>query len=104
MAYRAWGFLLQRYPSGVVAPFALLAPCTGVISAASVFGELPGAARWAGMVLILAGLAVIVLLEGAAASGAADVHAVTGWGVAPLTARPRERERAGPGAGRREPR
>jgi O-acetylserine/cysteine efflux transporter len=61
VAYAIWGYLLQRYPTGLVAPFALLAPCTGVIAAALVFGEVPGPARCAGMALILAGLAVAVL-------------------------------------------
>jgi O-acetylserine/cysteine efflux transporter len=61
LAYAIWGSLLRRYPSGLVAPFALVAPCTGVISSALVFGELLSPQRYAGIMLILAGLAVIVL-------------------------------------------
>lgn len=61
MAYAIWGGLLQRYPAGVVAPFALLSPCTGVLASALVFGEVFSPVRYAGMALILAGLAVIVL-------------------------------------------
>jgi O-acetylserine/cysteine efflux transporter len=33
-AYATWGRLLQRYPTAVIAPFALLAPCAGVVSSA----------------------------------------------------------------------
>lgn len=61
VAYAAWGYLLQRYPTAVVAPFALLAPCVGILSSAAIFGEVFGATRLAGMALILTGLAVTVL-------------------------------------------
>ncbi|HEV2438527.1 MAG TPA: EamA family transporter [bacterium] len=60
IAYAIWGDLLQRYPTAVVAPFALLAPCTGVVASAVIFGEMFGPARYAGMALILAGLAVVI--------------------------------------------
>ncbi len=61
LAYATWGGLLQRYPAAVVAPFALIAPCAGVLSTALVFDEVFGPMRYAGMALILGGLAVIVL-------------------------------------------
>jgi O-acetylserine/cysteine efflux transporter len=61
VAYAVWGRLLQRYSTAVVAPFALLAPCTGVLASALIFGEAFGPVRYAGMALILAGLALIVL-------------------------------------------
>src|SRR5262245_13315401 len=61
LAYAAWGSLLQRYSTAVVAPFALLAPCTGVVSSALVFREVFSPVRYAGMALILGGLAVILL-------------------------------------------
>lgn len=64
MAYAIWGGLLQRYPAGAVAPFALLSPCTGVLASALVLGELFSPIRYAGMALILAGLAVVVLPSG----------------------------------------
>jgi O-acetylserine/cysteine efflux transporter len=64
--YAAWGSLLRRYPAAMVAPFALLSPCTGIISSALVFGEVFSPLRYAGMALILAGLAVIVLPIGQA--------------------------------------
>jgi O-acetylserine/cysteine efflux transporter len=61
LAYAIWGKLLQRYSTVVVAPFAFLAPCTGVLASALIFGEVFGPTRYAGMALILGGLAVIVL-------------------------------------------
>jgi O-acetylserine/cysteine efflux transporter len=61
VAYAAWGHLLQRYPAAVVAPFSLLTPCTGVVASWLIFGEVFGPARFAGMALILCGLAIIVL-------------------------------------------
>ncbi len=60
-AYAIWGNLLNRYPAVMVAPFALIAPCVGVIASSLAFGEVFGPVRYAGMALILAGLAVIVL-------------------------------------------
>lgn len=61
LAYAIWGRLLARYSTALVAPFALVAPCVGVVGSALAFGELFGAVRSVGMLLILAGLAVIVL-------------------------------------------
>ena len=61
LAYAIWGRLLARYSAALVAPFALIAPCVGVGGSALIFGEAFGAVRYAGMLLILAGLAVIVL-------------------------------------------
>ena len=63
LAYAIWGRLLARFPTATVAPFALLATCVGVISSSLMFGELFGPTRYAGMGLILVGLAVIVLPE-----------------------------------------
>ncbi|MDE2227476.1 MAG: EamA family transporter [Alphaproteobacteria bacterium] len=61
VGYAAWGWLLQRYKAGSVAPFALLSPCTGILASAAMFGEVFPPVRYAGMALILAGLAVILL-------------------------------------------
>jgi O-acetylserine/cysteine efflux transporter len=61
VAYASWGTLLQRYPTAAVAPFALIAPCTGILSSALIFREVFTPMRYAGMALILGGLAVIVL-------------------------------------------
>src|SRR5262249_2097943 len=64
VAYAIWGRLLQRYPAALVAPFALLAPCTGILTSALVFREVFSPMRYAGMGLILCGLAVVVLRAG----------------------------------------
>jgi O-acetylserine/cysteine efflux transporter len=61
VGYALWNDLLRRYPTASVAPFALVAPCVGVVSSALIFGEVFEPERYAGMVLILAGLAVVVL-------------------------------------------
>lgn len=61
LAYAIWGALLRRYPTAVVAPFALLVPFVAAVSSALVFGERFGGLRLAGMALVLGGLAVIVL-------------------------------------------
>jgi O-acetylserine/cysteine efflux transporter len=61
LAYALWGRLLARYPAALVAPFALLAPATGMLASALVFGERFAPLRYIGMALILAGLAVAVL-------------------------------------------
>jgi O-acetylserine/cysteine efflux transporter len=60
VAYAIWGRLLRRYPAAAVAPFALLVPFVAAYSSSLVFGERFGAARLAGMGLVLLGLVVIV--------------------------------------------
>ena len=55
------GKLLARYSTAQVAPFALIAPCTGTIGSWLVFGEVFGPLRYVGIVLILVGVAVTVL-------------------------------------------
>lgn len=59
--YGSWAHLLKTYPAAIVAPFSLLVPVSGTISAYLILGEEFGPLRLAGMVLILVGLAVIVL-------------------------------------------
>jgi O-acetylserine/cysteine efflux transporter len=71
IAYGMWSYLLQRYPASVVAPFALLSPVTGILASTLILGEVFGPLRYAGMALILAGLAVIVA-PSRAFSGEAD--------------------------------
>ncbi len=63
VAYVIWARLLARYPAASVAPFALLAPCTGILASALVFGERFSPLRYAGMALILAGLACVVFVR-----------------------------------------
>jgi O-acetylserine/cysteine efflux transporter len=64
--YALWGYLLQRYPAAIVAPFSLLSPCVGVVASALLLGERFPPLRLAGMGLIVAGLAAIVLPLGPA--------------------------------------
>jgi O-acetylserine/cysteine efflux transporter len=58
--YAAWGQLLKLYPAATAAPFSLLVPVSGTISAALILGETFGPARLTGMGLILLGLAILV--------------------------------------------
>ena len=60
LCYAIWGHLLKLYPAGTVAPFSLLVPIFGALSARIVLGEQFETMRIAGMLLILAGLLVVV--------------------------------------------
>jgi O-acetylserine/cysteine efflux transporter len=66
VGYAVWGMLLQRYPTGLATPFALLVPCIGAAASALILGESFSAPRYMGMALVLAGLAVIVVPRPAA--------------------------------------
>ncbi len=68
VAYAMWSSLLHRYSTAMVTPFALLAPCVGVVASALMFNEQFGLLRYAGMILIFGGLAAIVLPIGRARS------------------------------------
>ena len=61
LAYAIWGNLLTRYSAAAVAPFALIAPCAGVVGSAIAFDETFGALRYIGMFLIVTGVAIVVL-------------------------------------------
>ncbi len=61
LAYAMWGTLLARYSAATVAPFSLLAPCSGILASVLIFGEGFGPARIAGIALILLSLAIIVV-------------------------------------------
>ncbi len=58
IGYGTWAYLLRRYPMPVIAPFALLPPCIGTGVSALVFGEGFPPLRYAGMALIVIGLAI----------------------------------------------
>ncbi len=62
VAFAIWGRLLNTYPAVMVTPFALFAPCTGVLAAFLIFDEGFGPLRGAGMILIMIGVAGTVLL------------------------------------------
>ncbi|MCR4283451.1 MAG: EamA family transporter [Bauldia sp.] len=59
--YAAWGHLMKLYPAATAAPFSLLVPVSGTLSAALLVGETFGTVRLAGMGLIMVGLAFLVL-------------------------------------------
>jgi len=60
-AYGLWGRLLRDYTAAQVVPFALLVPFVGAGASALVFGEKFGSLRLAGMLVVIAGIAVMLL-------------------------------------------
>jgi O-acetylserine/cysteine efflux transporter len=58
--FASWARMLHRYPTGLVAPFALLIPVSGLASGALFLGESLAPKQMAGVGLVLAGLAVNV--------------------------------------------
>jgi len=70
LAYAMWGWLLRRYASATVAPFALLVPFVAAGASALVFRERFSGLRLAGMALVMLGLAVIVMAARDALSSA----------------------------------
>lgn len=60
IGYGIWAYLLKLYPAAQVAPFSLLVPIVGIVSAALLLDEQFGPVRLAGMVLVFAGLIVAV--------------------------------------------
>jgi O-acetylserine/cysteine efflux transporter len=53
----SWNALLHRYPTAVIAPFALLIPVSGLVSGAVFLAEDLAPPQFAGVALVLAGLA-----------------------------------------------
>jgi O-acetylserine/cysteine efflux transporter len=60
-AYWLWGRLLRDYTAAQVVPFALLVPFVGSAASSIVFGETFGPLRLAGMLTVVAGIAVMLL-------------------------------------------
>jgi O-acetylserine/cysteine efflux transporter len=56
--FGTWTWLLKRHPASRVAPFTLLVPVAGILSAWAALGEVPNAAELAGAAIVLAGLAL----------------------------------------------
>ncbi len=54
--YGMWGYLLKVYPASAVAPFALLVPVFGLLSARLTVGEPVGGLRLGGIALMVLGL------------------------------------------------
>ena len=57
--FGTWSALLRRYPAPAVAPFALLVPIFGVLSAWIILGEAPAVVEIVSGVIVLAGLALV---------------------------------------------
>lgn len=66
-AYWLWGRLLRDYSAAQVVPFALLVPFVGSAASSIVFGETFGSLRLAGMLTVVAGIAVMLLSKRAQA-------------------------------------
>ena len=61
LGFAVWGKLLSTYSASVAAPFALLVPVFGGLSAYFILGETLTPQRMAGSLMIFAGLAIILL-------------------------------------------
>ncbi|MFD1009445.1 MULTISPECIES: EamA family transporter [Oceanisphaera] len=60
LGYGLWSRLLQRYPTGMVAPFSLLVPVVGLSSAVWLLDEQLTSAQWMGAILVMLGLGLNV--------------------------------------------
>jgi O-acetylserine/cysteine efflux transporter len=58
--FSSWNRLLQRYPSPLISPFALLIPVSGLASGALLLDERLSAMQGVGVVLVFAGLTINV--------------------------------------------
>jgi O-acetylserine/cysteine efflux transporter len=87
--YGVWNALMARHPATVVAPFTLLVPPVGIVTAWLAVGEVPGAAELIGAAIVLAGVALTLKppAGGAAASPAARARPIG----PPLRTRPAAR-------------
>lgn len=59
--YGVWSKLLAKHPAGVVAPFSLLVPVTGLLVAQVALAERLSAAQWLGCLCVVGGLLVSTL-------------------------------------------
>jgi O-acetylserine/cysteine efflux transporter len=60
-AYGMWTALLKRHPANRVAPFSLGVPVVGLAAGMLVLGETVSGWQWAGIVLVVAALACVML-------------------------------------------
>ncbi|NVN86877.1 MAG: EamA family transporter [Rhodopseudomonas sp.] len=61
IGYWIWGRLLHAYTAAQVVPFALLVPFIGAGASSLVFGEQFGPLRLSGMLIVVAGIAIMLL-------------------------------------------
>lgn len=73
--FGAWSWLLKRHAASRVAPFALLVPPVGIVSAWLLVGERPNAAELAGAVVVLVGLTLTTRAVRRSAPAAATANA-----------------------------
>jgi O-acetylserine/cysteine efflux transporter len=59
--YGLWTALLKRHPANRIAPFSLGVPAVGIMAGMGVLGETVSAWQWAGITLVLAALACVML-------------------------------------------
>ncbi len=64
--FGTWTSLLRTYPAPVVAPFSLLVPVIGILSAWIVLGEVPSVGELLGGVVVMVGLALVTGVASAA--------------------------------------
>lgn len=53
-----WTWLLARHPAGVVAPFSMLVPVVGILTAALALGEWPNWLEWLGGAIVVSGVLI----------------------------------------------
>lgn len=61
VGYGAWGYLLNKYPTAVIAPFTLLVPVVGFLSSAFFLGEALPTWKLVASVFVMVGLAFNLL-------------------------------------------
>lgn len=69
VGYSIWNTLLGRYPAGMVAPFALLAPPVGLVAAALLLGQVPTPVEAVGSIVLVGGVALGQLRRRTAPAG-----------------------------------
>jgi O-acetylserine/cysteine efflux transporter len=58
--YMVWNTLMKTYPAATVAPLSLIVPVSGIVTSHLVFDEVFPAGIWAGVAVILLGVALFV--------------------------------------------
>lgn len=62
--FGTWSKLLSRHPASHVAPFSMLVPVAGLLTARIVLGEQLSPLQWGGCLLVMAGILVSTLVGG----------------------------------------
>ncbi|WP_444930753.1 EamA family transporter [Microbulbifer sp. SSSA002] len=75
IGYVLWGGLIRRYPSALVAPFALLVPVVGMLGSSVILNESLTYAEWFASLLVLLGVALCVVKFGGRSPAETSVEA-----------------------------